>query len=305
LSTNQVLVLTLAALLPADQIALPWLRAIGSEKFSLLKPTSEPADDKTWQELADSFLSLRLLQPGSDVHVVRMHRLVQELTIKGAVDAVPILEPAFLAHVKSRADFLLEGWVQHEHRWELEPLAACAWKWMERGSQDGTYIANQIFEPLHSLGNLAEAEALIRRVVDIDEKRLGENHPDFASALNNLGQLLQHTNRASEAEPLMRRALAIDEQGFGPNHFNVARDLNNLATLLQATNRLSEAEPLMRRALAIDEQIFGPDHPMLATHLNNLATLLQDTNRLAEAEPVMRRVVEILDSMPHFDRLFH
>jgi tetratricopeptide (TPR) repeat protein len=296
LSTKQVLVLTLAALLPADQIALPWLRAIGSEKFSLLKPTSEPADNKTWQDLADFLLSLRLLQPGSDVHVVRMHRLVQELTIKGAVDAVPILEPAFLAHVKSRADFLLEGWVQHEHRWELEPLAACAWQWMERGSQDGTYLANQTFHPLYRLGKLGEAEALIRRVVEIDEKRLGEKHPDLASALNNLGQLLQHTNRLSEAEPLMRRALVIDEQSFGPNHPNVARDLNNLATLLQATNRLSEAEPLMRRALAIDEQIFGPDHPTPATDLNNLAGLLQDTNRLAEAEPLMRRVVEIYET---------
>jgi tetratricopeptide (TPR) repeat protein len=296
LSIKQVLVLTLSALLPADQIALPWLRTIGSEKFPILRPTSELESDNTWQHLVDSLLSLRLLQSGNDVHVVRMHRLVQALTIKGALAAVPILEPAFMAHVKSRADFLLEGWVQHEHRWELEPLAACAWQWMERGSQDGTYIANQIFGPLYSLGNLAEAEALIRRVVEVDEKRLGENHPDFASAINNLGRLLQYTNRPSEAEPLMRRALAIDEQSFGPHHFNVARDLNNLATLLHATNRLSEAEPLMRRALAIDEQILGPDHPTLATHLNNLAALLHDTNRLAEAERLMRRVIEILET---------
>jgi tetratricopeptide (TPR) repeat protein len=296
LSAEQVVVLTLAALLPAEQIALPWLRYVGSEIFTILKPTSKPGGDDTWQHLVDSLLSLRLLQTGSDVHVVRMHRLVQELTIKGAIEAVPIVEPAFLEHIKSRADFLVEAWVHHEHRWELEPLAACAWQFMERGSRDGPYLANQAFHPLYSLGRLGEAEALIRRVIEIDEKRLGENHPDLASAVNNLGQLLQYINRLSEAEPLMRRALAIDEQSFGPNHPNVGRDLNNLATLLQTTNRLSEAEALMRRGLAIDELNYGADHPMFATHLNNLASLFLDTNRLAEAEPLMRRVLEILET---------
>jgi hypothetical protein len=37
------------------------------------------------------------------------------------------------------------------------------------------------------------------------------DHPDMAIRLNNLGQLLNATNRLAEAEPLMRRALAIAE----------------------------------------------------------------------------------------------
>ena len=117
----------------------------------------------------------------------------------------------------------------------------------------------------------------------------GTDHPDVASDLNNLAQLLKATNRLAEAEPLMRRALAIDEASFGTDHPNVASDLNNLAQLLQATNRLAEAEPLMRRALAIDEPSFGKDHPRVAIRLNNLAQLLKATNRLAEAEPLDRR----------------
>ena len=84
--------------------------------------------------------------------------------------------------------------------------------------------------------------------------RRGSDHPDYATALNNLSQLLVETNRLAEAEPPMRRALAIDEKSFGPEHPNVARDLGNLALLLQDTNRLAEAEPPMRRALAIDEK---------------------------------------------------
>ena len=114
-----------------------------------------------------------------------------------------------------------------------------------------------------------------------------------ATALNNLAQLLQATNRLDEAEPLMRRALAIDEHSYGAEHPDVARDLNNLGQLLQATNRLDEAEPLLRRALAIDEHSYGAEHPEVATDLNNLGSLLQATNRLDEAEPLLRRALAI------------
>ena len=127
----------------------------------------------------------------------------------------------------------------------------------------------------------------------IDERSYGPDHPNVATALNNLAALLQATNRLAEAEPLYRRALAIDERSYGPDHPDVASRLNNLAALLQATNRLAEAEPLYRRALAIDERSYGPDHPDVASDLNNLAELLRATNRLAEAEPLYRRALAI------------
>jgi tetratricopeptide (TPR) repeat protein len=140
-----------------------------------------------------------------------------------------------------------------------------------------------------------QAEPLMRRALAIGEKSYGPEHPNVATALNNLAQLLQATNRLEEAEPLMRRALAIGEKSYGREHPSVATALNNLAQLLQATNRLEEAEPLMRRALAIDEKSYGPEHPSVAIRLNNLALLLQATDRLEEAEPLMQRGVEILE----------
>jgi tetratricopeptide (TPR) repeat protein len=139
----------------------------------------------------------------------------------------------------------------------------------------------------------SDAEPLMRRALAIDEASYGNDHPNVATALNNLASLLQATNRLAEAEPLMRRVVAIFEISYGTGHPNVATALNNLASLLQATNRLAEAEPLMRRALAIDEASYGTDHPNVAIRLNNLASLLQDTNRLAEAEPLMRRALAI------------
>jgi len=300
LGDEEKLALSYAALLPADQVALLWIRALVAKQFPELGQDAERGHPDPWRNVLRRLFSLRLCQATGVVDddgqplVARMHRLLQELMQNAAGKHAEIFEAALLAHVKSRAAFLGEGgWVRHENRWELRPLAAFAWHWMERGSQDRTYLANQACVAFHHLGNFAESEGLSRRALEIDEQSFGPDHPVVANDLNNLAQLLQETNQTAGAEPLMRRALAIDEQSFGPDHPNVARDLNNLATLLKATNRLAGAEPLMRRALAIDEQNFGPEHPNVAISLNNLASLLQDTNRLAEAEPLTRRALAI------------
>jgi len=134
----------------------------------------------------------------------------------------------------------------------------------------------------------------MRRALSIGEAILGPDHPNVATALNNLAALLQDTNRLAEAEPLMRRALAIDQQSYGAEHPNVATALNNLATLLQEKWRklpacddvgqgnrkqdayatlLAEAEPLMRRALAIFEASLGAGHPNTQTIERNLRLL--------------------------------
>jgi tetratricopeptide (TPR) repeat protein len=88
---------------------------------------------------------------------------------------------------------------------------------------------NNLAQLLQATNRLAEAEPLMRRALEIDEKSYGSDHPNVAIRLNNLAQLLQDTNRLAEAEPLMRRALEIDEKSYGPDHPNVAIDLNNLA----------------------------------------------------------------------------
>ncbi len=160
-------------------------------------------------------------------------------------------------------------------------------------SADDTDALNRRVLELYGAGKYAEAIPLARRYAEAMKARRGSDHPDYATALNNLSQLLVETNRLADAEPPMRQALAIDERSLGPEHPNVARDLGNLALLLKDTNRLAEAEPLVRRALAIDEKARGPEHPKVALSLSTLGDLLEATNRLSEAEPLYRRALAI------------
>lgn len=102
---------------------------------------------------------------------------------------------------------------------------------------------------LYEMGQYADAEALLRRALAIDERSYGPDHPNVATDLHYLARVLHDTNRLTDAEALYRRALAIHERSYGPDHPDVADDLHHLARLLHDTNRLAEAEPLYRRTL--------------------------------------------------------
>ncbi len=141
----------------------------------------------------------------------------------------------------------------------------------------------------YQAGHHETAIAAFERALQILEKRLGKNHPDVATALNNLALLHYSRGNYDAAEPLYKRSLAIDEQTLGIDHTGVATDLNNLALLYKKKGNLEEAEPLLRRAMEIKEKNFDPGHPSLVTGLRNYASLLRSLGREEEADIYERR----------------
>jgi tetratricopeptide (TPR) repeat protein len=87
------------------------------------------------------------------------------------------------------------------------------------------------------MGKYADAVPLARRVLAIREKEQGPDHPDVATALNNLALLYLVHGRYLEAEPHFKRSLAIREKALGPDHPDIGDTLNNLAALYQAQHR--------------------------------------------------------------------
>ncbi|MEO1181773.1 MAG: tetratricopeptide repeat protein, partial [Cyanobacteria bacterium J06636_28] len=69
------------------------------------------------------------------------------------------------------------------------------------------------------------------------QTRLGEDHPDVATSLNNLASLYQVQGRYSDAEPLFLQAIEIIKQRLGVNHPNFTAASNNLTELRQTKQR--------------------------------------------------------------------
>lgn len=291
--------LTLSALLPADQVAVPWLQALAADRFPHFKD-GNGASSSAFRQAMDLLLGLRLFQSSGVLDadgwplVVRVHRLVQDLMKRDLpLEELDKQQNAVDALAKKRATELRNTVRWEDARWELGPLDALANLWADTAHPDAAWLLNHAGFHWHALAEWTRVEPLERRALEIDVRKYGMEHPEVATALNNLAQLLKATNRLAEAEDLMRRALSIWEKTLGQDHPNVASALNNLARMLQDTNRLSEAEPMFRRALAINEKAFGPDHPNVASVINSLAGLLQTTNRLGDAESLQRRALAI------------
>ena len=78
-----------------------------------------------------------------------------------------------------------------------------------------------------------EAEPLYQHALTIYENRLGAEHLDTATSLNNLALLYAREGRYEQAEPLYQRALAICEKRLGAEHPHTRAVQANYTRLLQ------------------------------------------------------------------------
>ena len=140
--------------------------------------------------------------------------------------------------------------------------------------------------------DLAHAERLFRRSLEIRERSLGADHVSVAQNLNNLAALHVARNEHAEAEALLVRALRINEQERGPSHPDVAVTINNLAKLHFKRGAYADAEPLLLRLLAL-KQTPDKNNPEAAAVLASLATLRQATGHPAAAESLWRETLAI------------
>ena len=154
--------------------------------------------------------------------------------------------------------------------------------------------------PFRGLGRFYESQDLYRsaeywyeRCVTVLKERLGSEHPDFATSLNNLAQVYIAQSRYGKAESLYLESLDILQRTIGDEQPRTAITLMNLGMLYGKLNRFSEAEELCQKALELNKKILGEEDPDLAKSLDNLATLYRMQGRFSEAETLCLRALEI------------
>jgi len=158
----------------------------------------------------------------------------------------------------------------------------------ERGARIGEAIGPDSWELVSSLTNLgavykeqgrfAEATEVYRRCLDIEVRRLGEDHPSTAVTIGNLANIHSDQGRHAEAESLYKKELQILERFYGPDSSHVAMSVRNLGVLYRRQQKYPEALSYLRRWLVLYERKFGPGHSYVANALVNIG-LVQGLQR--------------------------
>ena len=119
----------------------------------------------------------------------------------------------------------------------------------------------------------------------------GEDHPDVAESLHDLGELHHEAGDAAAAEPLYRKAVELRRVAPGETSVEFAFSLHDLALIFQATGRLDEAESMFRQALEIVRDATGEQSPGYLLALHSLALLFQARGNWDRAEADLRRAL--------------
>lgn len=141
------------------------------------------------------------------------------------------------------------------------------------------------------LGDYAKAEAMYREALNLAKRVYGQEHPEVATALDNVSMVLYRQGKVAGAEALEREVLAMRTRILGNDDPHVAMSLINLAAYLQAEGKLPEAETVNRQALAASRKAFGSDDENSVAALNNLGCVLCLEGKLPEAEGIAREVL--------------
>src|SRR5262249_1485174 len=127
-----------------------------------------------------------------------------------------------------------KGWRAIDAGWELKTLIhRSRLSPAERNQLKKALAFNEEAAQLLRKGQFARALPLVRKAVDIRKKLLTENHPYYATSLNNLAMLYKALGEYRKALPLFERAHELRKKLLSEDHPHYALSLNNLALLYQ------------------------------------------------------------------------
>ncbi len=101
----------------------------------------------------------------------------------------------------------------------------------------------------------------------------GEESPEVAEILGDLGRLLLSGGDPAGAERYYREALAVARGLFGERSLEVARIRTELAGVLLTMDRLPEAEAVLQASIDVRREEYGEESAEMADNLNMLGAL--------------------------------
>ena len=147
---------------------------------------------------------------------------------------------------------------------------------------------------LTELGELSEAERLLRDVLSRRSQSQPPDHPHIAMAMRQLGVTLHRAGRLAEAEVVLVESVRRHREGFAARHLRTSEALLALGAVLRDAGRAASAEPLLREALDIRAEAIQEPVERLAEAQRELGACLAALGRRGEAERLLLSSYEIV-----------
>jgi len=155
-----------------------------------------------------------------------------------------------------------------------------------------------------SLGDYESGQKLSQAAL-ASLRRLPSQAGGLATALLNLGRILDLKDRDAEAEDFFRQALSAAERMPDPNNVLVGITVNTLGALQYKRGEYAEAHKMFMRALDIERRTVGDQSAIYAVTLHNLAALASVQGRYGEALEQFAQALSILQKKfpPNHERV--
>src|SRR5690606_29367833 len=145
---------------------------------------------------------------------------------------------------------------------------------------------------LVTLGRSAEAEGLLREILEDTRRIYGAQHPEVGVVLNNLGNAVSDfPERYAEAERIYLDSVEVFRDNPAAPRKELATSLNNLAALYLRQERWEAARAASAEAAGLRLAVLGPDHPHTASSQLAQALALNRLGQFTEAEALLRGVI--------------
>jgi tetratricopeptide (TPR) repeat protein len=136
---------------------------------------------------------------------------------------------------------------------------------------------------LHWRGQLQEAEAAYREIVEARAHALGWDHPDTLTARDQHATVLRDLDRLAEALVECDEVLTARGRILGDDHPDTLTSRSHLATIYHQLGDLSRAEAEHQRVMESRTRVLGANHQETLISRSNLAKVYQDMGELDRA----------------------
>jgi tetratricopeptide (TPR) repeat protein len=172
-------------------------------------------------------------------------------------------------------------------------LKAVSWEEAEYYVQRAPQLLERIAMFYSEQGRSSEAEEVELKVLQMHEKRHGEEHPKTITAMSNLAFTWHRQGRFEEAEEAQSRVLKWKENAFGKEDARTITAMANLAGTWRQQGRFKEAEEAELEVLELRKKSLGETHPHTIIAMKNLGQTWSEQGKVFAAEKLLSRVRDL------------